>query len=300
MSGVTELGYVGLSISQLAQWKAYACEIAGMEFVDEGEGDRAYLRMDEWHHRIVLHFDGKDDLAYLGFRVAGPADFAAITDTLQRAGVDFRIGSKAEADERRVLSVMKLADHAGNPIEIFWGPQVDAHKPFHPGRPMFGRFATGEQGMGHVAFEQPDVEAAIRFYEMLGFKGGVGVRISLPGGLVLEPVFMDVNERQHTLAFAPAPPGKRIHHLMFQYSDLRDLGLAHDLVRSRQVPVAMQLGMHANDQQLSFYSGNPSGWSWELGWGGRAVPAQMEYHTRDTFGHAPEATGFALDLPMNG
>ena len=140
----------------------------------------------------------------------------------------------------------------------------------------------------------------VRFYEMLGFKGGVGVRISLPGGLVLEPVFMDVNERQHTLAFAPAPPGKRIHHLMFQYSDLRDLGLAHDLVRSRQVPVAMQLGMHANDQQLSFYSGNPSGWSWELGWGGRAVPAQMEYHTRDTFGHAPEATGFALDLPMNG
>jgi len=39
--------------------------------VDEGESDRCYLRMDYQHHRIVLHADGRDDLAYLGFRVAG-------------------------------------------------------------------------------------------------------------------------------------------------------------------------------------------------------------------------------------
>ncbi len=78
MSKVTELGYVGLSISDLDRWRAYACEIAGMEFLDEGEGDRAYLRIDEWHHRIVLHLDGCDDVAYLGFRVPGPIEFAAI------------------------------------------------------------------------------------------------------------------------------------------------------------------------------------------------------------------------------
>ena len=42
-----------------------------MEVVDEGPGDRCYLRMDYWHHRIVLHSDPSDDLMYLGFRVAG-------------------------------------------------------------------------------------------------------------------------------------------------------------------------------------------------------------------------------------
>ena len=85
MPRVTELGYVGLSISQLAQWKAYACEIVGMELIDEGEGDRVYLRMDEWHHRIALHADGRDDLAYLGFRVAGPDEFSAMAEKLTGA-----------------------------------------------------------------------------------------------------------------------------------------------------------------------------------------------------------------------
>lgn len=45
MSVVTELGYLGLSVSDLAAWRAYAAEVAGMEVVDEGEGDRLYLRM---------------------------------------------------------------------------------------------------------------------------------------------------------------------------------------------------------------------------------------------------------------
>ena len=61
MTGVTELGYLGLSVSDLDAWKRFACGIAGMEYVDEGEGDRAYLRMDKWHHRIALHRDGGDE-----------------------------------------------------------------------------------------------------------------------------------------------------------------------------------------------------------------------------------------------
>jgi 2,3-dihydroxyethylbenzene 1,2-dioxygenase len=300
MSKVTELGYVGLSISNLDRWKAYACEIAGMEFLDESERDRAYLRMDEWHHRIVLHLDGRDDIAYLGFRVPGPIEFAAMAENLRKAGIGYRQGTAEEAAERRVMAVLKTADPNGNAVEVFWGPQVDSHKPFHPGRPMFGRFVTGDQGLGHCALGQNDPEAAIRFYEALGFVGAVGYHIRLPDGAVAKPVFMHMNNRQHTLAFAPAPEGKRVHHLMFEYTSLKDLGIAHDLVRARNIPVAMQLGMHSNDEQLSFYSGNPSGWTWELGWGGRPAQAQFELHARDVFGHAPEAKGFALDLPMNG
>ncbi len=300
MSKVTELGYLGLSISNLDRWKAYACEIVGMELFDEGEGDRVYLRMDEWHHRITLHLGGDDDLAYAGWRVAGPTEFAAMAENLKKAGIDFRRGTAEEAAERRVMGILKTVDPAGNGVEIFWGPQVDSHKPFHPGRPMFGRFVTGTQGMGHFVVNQPDPEAAIRFYEALGFVGSVEYEIPLPNRAVLKPVFMHVNERQHSLAFAPAPVGKRAHHIMIEYTNLKDLGIAHDLVRARKIDVAMQLGMHSNDEQLSFYCSNPSGWTWELGWGGCQAQPQQQYHTRDVFGHAPEAEGYALDLPMNG
>lgn len=299
MSIVTEVGYLGLSISDLDRWKLFACDIVGMEFLDEGEGDRAYLRMDEWHHRITLHLDGGDDFSYLGLRVAGPNELAAIADKLAQAGAEVRRGTEQEARERRVLELLKTSDPGGNQLEIFWGPQIDAHKPFHPGRPMFGGFVTGEQGFGHCVLAQGDVEAAIRFYELLGFEGSVEYVFTMPDGSFVKPVFMHVNGRQHSVAFLPAIPGtKQMNHMMAQYSELKDLGIAHDLVREHRFDVAVQLGMHSNDQMLSFYAGNPSGWAWELGWGGCDASAQQAYHTRDVFGHGSEAPGYGFDVPM--
>lgn len=299
MSTVTELGYMGLSISDLDRWKLFACEVVGMEFLQEDEKDRAYLRMDEWHHRIVLHLEGEDDLRYLGLRVAGPNELSAMAEKLEKAGIEYSRATEQEAAERRVLDFIRTVDPSGNNIEIFWGPQIDAHKPFHPGRPMFGKFVSAEKGLGHCVLGQEDVEAAIRFYELLGFQGSVEYVFTMPDGGFVKPVFMHVNGRQHSIAFLPQPPGsKKIQHFMAQYAELKDLGIAHDLVREKQFDMAVQLGMHSNDQMLSFYAGNPSGWAWELGWGGCDAPAQQAYHTRDVFGHAAEAPGYGFDVPM--
>ncbi len=143
MIQVTELGYMGVGVKDLAAWKDFAANIVGFEVTDEGESDRCYLRMDYFHHRIVLHADGSDDLAYLGLRVAGADEFAQMQRQLSEAGIKFRVGSEDEADERRVLEVLKLTDPDGNPVEIFHGPLTQFHKPFHPGRGMHGRFKTG-------------------------------------------------------------------------------------------------------------------------------------------------------------
>ena len=50
-------------------WKKYATEVIGMELLDDGEGDRFYLRMDDWHHRIAVHTSGEEDRLYFGWRV---------------------------------------------------------------------------------------------------------------------------------------------------------------------------------------------------------------------------------------
>ena len=193
---------------------------------------------------------------------------------------------------------LKLADPGGNPTEIFFGPQVDTHKPFHPGRPMFGKFLTGSQGIGHCILRQDDVEAAAQFYELLGLRGSVEYHLHLPNGMVAQPYFMHCNERQHSIAFGLGPMEKRINHLMFEYTNLDDLGMAHDIVREKKIDVALQLGKHANDQALTFYCANPSGWLWEFGWGARQAPSQQEYYTRDIFGHGNEAAGYGMDIPL--
>jgi 2,3-dihydroxyethylbenzene 1,2-dioxygenase len=295
MVQVTELGYMGLGVKDLEAWKDFATRIVGMELYDAGESDRCYLRMDYWHHRIVLQHDSSDDLMYLGFRVAGAEEFRAMQQHLSAAGVAYRVGSPEEASERHVLEVLKLHDPDGTPVEIFHGPEVQAHKPFYPGRRMHGRFKTGAGGLGHCIIRQKDVEAAYRFYRLLGMRGGVEYKIRM-GKRVVTPVFMHCNERQHTLAFGIAGPERRINHVMIEVDNLDDVGLTYDLVRKNKIPIHISPGKHSNDHMFSFYFRNPSGWMIEYGWGGRPPAAQSEYYVEDIFGHQPEEGGFGGEM----
>jgi len=281
---VTELGYVGIGVRSLSQWKRFASEILGMEVADEGEPGRCYLRMDYWHHRLIVQEDGSDDLSVLGLRVAGPEEFLEMQKRLSDAGVAHQVGTREEADERRVLELMRLQDPAGNPLEIFHGPLVQFDKPFHPGRRMHGRFKTGDGGLGHCILRHAGLDAAYRFYRLLGMRGGIEYRIPTPGGARMELLFMHCNERDHTVAFG-LPSAKRINHLMLELESLDDVGLTYDLVRREKLPVAILPGKHANDHMYSFYFLNPSGWMCEIGWGARPATHQSEYYERDSYGH---------------
>src|SRR5690242_17067693 len=97
MVQVTELGYMGFGVSKFDEWKHFAAKIVGMEVAEDGERDRCYLRTDYWHHRLVLHDNGTDDLEYLGLRVAGADEFQQMQRQLSEAGIKFRICSDDEA-----------------------------------------------------------------------------------------------------------------------------------------------------------------------------------------------------------
>ncbi len=294
MVQITELGYIGFGVKDLDAWKSFATNVVGFQLLDDGERDRCYLRMDYWHHRFVMHANGSDDLEYLGFRVADGEAFRAMQKQLSDAGVKFRVGSDDEAVERRVLEVLKLNDPDGNPIEIFHGPEVQARKPFHPGRPMHGRFQTGAGGLGHCIIRERDVAAAYRFFTLLGMQGGVEYKIRM-GKQLVTPTFMHCNDRQHTVAFGIGGMSTRLNHVMIQVENLDDVGLTYDLVREQKIPVTIKPGKHSNDHMYSFYFRNPSGWMIEYGWGGRSSSNQSEYYIEDLYGHQPEEGGFGMD-----
>ncbi len=284
MTEVTELGYVGVGVSDLAAWRQFAGEILGLEVVMDDDSGCCYLRNDYWHHRFVLYPDGSDDLAFLGLRVAGPVEFAAMQEQLRAAGIAFRVGAAAEAEERRVLEVMKLEDPDGNPIEIFHGPLVHYHRPFYPGRGMHGRFVTGSGGCGHSLIRQRDMEAGTRFYRALGMRGSVEYKLQL-GEIRAEPVFMHCGTRDHAIAFGVGAPDRRLNHIMLEVDNHDDVGLTYDRVRDAGIDVPIDLGKHSNDHMFSFYMRSPSGFMIEYGFGARHATHQSEYYETDVFGH---------------
>src|SRR5271154_3893394 len=273
MIQVTELGYMGVGVKDLAAWKDFAANVVGFEVADEGESDRCYLRMDYFHHRIALHADGSDDLTYLGLRVAGADEFAQM--------------------QRQLCEALKPSAPAGNPVEIFPGPLTQSHKPFHPGRGMHGRFKTGAGGLGHCIVRERDVEAARRFYMQLGMRGGI--EYTFGKGKRAGLVFMHCNDRDHTVAFGIPGGDRRLNHVMIEVDNLDDVGMTYDLVCKNKVPVTITPGKHSNDHMYSFYFRNPSGWMFEYGWGARPATFQSEYFNGDIYGHQMQADAFGVD-----
>lgn len=297
MSKVTELGYIGFGVSHLAKWKEYATEVIGAQW--EEEGDIAYLRLDLWHHRIALHPDPSDDLLYIGWRVSDAEALQAMADKLKSEGIEFTRGSTAEAAARRVLGLIKLVSPGGIPTEIFFGPEIAAHRPFHPGRPLFGRFKTGDTlGFGHVAVREDS--GAESFYRLLGLTGTMEYKISLPGGMVATPVFMHCNDRQHSLAYALGPLPKRCHHMMLEYTEVGDMGIASDVARKKGIRFSMNIGTHANDGALTFYTESPSGWQVELGWGVLPSQSHIQYYTDDVWGHGSDDGNYGIGADTAG
>lgn len=281
--GVTELGYVRFGVSDLAEWQEMIETLIGLEVFQEDEG-RFFVRSDNHHHRFEFVEDPSDDLLTAGFRVAGVDEFEQIQTILKTANVPFEPGGQKLAAQRRVLDVVTLNDPAGNPLEIFHGPQVDAHKPFYPSRRMFGGFVTGDGGAGHMILKHAGLDNAYEFYRMLGMRGGVEYKFPLPDGGAADVLFMHCNSRDHTVAFG-LPSEKRINHLMIEVDNLDDVFMTHELVQASKYPVQVSLGKHANDHMFSFYFRTPSGWQIEIGYAGRPATYQSEYYTRDTYGH---------------
>jgi biphenyl-2,3-diol 1,2-dioxygenase len=268
---VTQLGYLGIDVTDVPAWEKFATEALGLEARATDPDGTLFLKMDENHHRFVLHPRGRDDLAYAGWEVADEAALRATVERLAAQGVGVRMGTAAEARERRVMGLARLQDPSGVATELYYGPLVEFERPFRSPRAA-GGFEAGRQGLGHIVLAVDDYEASLRFY-----RDGLGLRISdfieLEMGAAGSTLvaFFHCNPRHHSIAIAQFPAAKRLHHFMLQLRDMRDVGSAYDRCQDARVPITSSLGCHTNDHMTSFYMQTPSGFQVEYGHGGREV-----------------------------
>ena len=294
MASITQLGYLGLSVSDISIWEHFATQTLGLQVNGRGNDGSLFLRLDEYHHRFLVHPTGHDDLAYIGWEVTGEEALQAMAEQLRAAGVEVRQGTSAEAEARRVVDLITFQDPSGIASEIFYGPLMAFNTPFQSPRPISG-FEGGIQGLGPMVLVMDDFERSLHFYrDVLGMRISDFVQVERPPGNKMRLAFFHCNPRHHSLAFYAAPqPPKRLNHFMLQLRSLDDVGATYYLCQDQGVPIVRNLGRHTNDHMVSFYLRTPSGFDVEYGWGARVVDDstwQVQLHTSGSmWGHRPAA-----------
>ena len=272
MASVTQLGYLGIGVSDLARWEHFATKVLGLEINGADADGSAFLRMDEYHHRFILQPGGADDLAFVGWEVRDQAALNEIAARLRADGIEITAATAQEARARRVVEYLKLKDPSGISTEIYFGPLMTFEQPFKSPRPLSG-FVTGELGMGHIVVRVDDSARSLHFYRDL-----LGLRISdfidmrsRRGGEAISLTFMHCNPRHHSIAFGVIPAPKRLMHFMLQCRQVDDVGSTYYLCQDQGVEISGTIGRHTNDHMMSFYMRTPSGFEVEYGWGARIV-----------------------------
>ncbi len=288
MSSVKQIGYLAFEVSDLAAWEAFGTKVLGLGLVDARGEEGFSLRMDDYRQRFFVSRGPADDLAAIGWEVEDRASLDEIAARLEAAGHGVQRGSAEQAARRHVEALIRVVDPAGNPNEIFFGPDKP-HAPFASEVVRSG-FVAGDQGFGHVVVAANDQAEHEAFYAtMLGLRLSDYIRCQI-FGYDIDVTFMHANPRHHSLAFGGGQD-KRIHHFMVQTRSIEDVGLCYDRFLFAGGKVHQTLGRHPNDKMFSFYGYTPSGFHFEFGAGAIEVDdATWEPSVHDCvseWGHHP-------------
>ena len=264
---ITQLAYLGIASPAFQEWRDYATRLLGAVVAEDGPDGAVRIKVDDAGYRVAVHPAEQDELRYVGWACHNETRLHEYAAELRAKGLELHAGTEAELKERQVAELYWFADPFGNRHELVWG-QYSHPNSFFPGRPMRGRFVTGDQGLGHIVLIVPDLARADAF-----FAGTLGFRLSdRVKSDIFNLRFYHCNGRHHSLAVAEIPGMTGINHLMLEVESFDDLGTAIDLFSADpDREILLSLGRHTNDLMTSVYVQTPSSMQIEYGHGGMTV-----------------------------
>jgi 3,4-dihydroxy-9,10-secoandrosta-1,3,5(10)-triene-9,17-dione 4,5-dioxygenase len=261
---ITQLAYLGIASPRHEEWRAYATDLLGAVVAEDGPDGAVRIKVDDKGYRIAVHPAEQDEFRYAGWACHNETELRAYVKELEGKGIEVHTGTEEELKERKVAELYWIEDPWGNRHELIWGQYANPNS-FFPGRPMRGRFVTGDLGLGHIVMIVPNLEEADAFYaEKLGFKLSDRVKSD-----IFNLRFYHCNGRHHSLAVAEIPGMTGINHLMLEVENFDDLGTGIDLFDEHpDHEILLSLGRHTNDLMTSIYVQTPSSMQIEYGHGG--------------------------------
>lgn len=292
--GKVHLGYVVIETAKFADWRRFGRDAIGMH-VDDTLPDVMRFRLDDNECRFLLQRGPAEDTTALGWQVDDHSTFETIEARIRSHGVPVGDGSAEEAALRGVERLVRFPGPNGLVQEVY----VNARTATEPLQlAATGGFVTGDHGMGHVAIATKNPHQMRGYYSTV-FDARLSDYIDETiNGLKFKIRFLRVNERHHTVAIAAVnrlpinPIRTRIQHCNIQVGELDDMTTSYQRVKDLGFHMALSVGQHTNDKELSYYALAPSGFEWEVGWNPIVVDETTWEPTThqgiSIWGHTPE------------
>ncbi|MFN3340468.1 MAG: VOC family protein [Dietzia sp.] len=292
--GNVHLGYVVIESRRLADWRRFGKDAIGMHVDDQFPGVVRF-RLDHHEARFVVRSGPAEDVVALGWEIDDHASFDQILGRLTGHGVPLAEGTPEEAAIRGVERLVRFPGPNQLVQEIFTRARTTDRPLAMTNR---GGFVTGESGMGHVAVTSTKPHQMRAFYNTV-FDARLSDYIDETiNGLKVKIRFLRVNQRHHSVAIANVrglpihPVSTRVQHLNIEVASLDDMTDAYQRVKQLGFDMALSIGQHTNDKELSFYAKTPSGFEWEVGWNPVLVDESTWEPTThqgiSIWGHGPE------------
>ncbi|WP_372515528.1 VOC family protein [Mycobacterium intermedium] len=266
--GKANLGYIVVETDKFADWRRFGSEAIGMH-CDDTPSDVMRFRLDDNECRFLLQRGPAEDVTTLGWELDDHETFDEVLRRVRCHGVGVTEGSAEEAALRGAERMARFPGPNGLTQEIFTGARRSA-VPLDLA--VCGGFVTGEAGIGHVAVISKKPAQVHNYYGTV-FDARLSDYIDeTMSGLKFKIRFLRVNQRHHSVAIASVnrlpinPIRTRVQHVNIQVADLDDLTATYQRVKDLGFDMALSVGQHTNDRELSYYAVTPSGFEWEVGW----------------------------------
>ena len=291
--GNVHLGYVVVETDKFADWKRFGRDAIGMH-LDDMAPDTARFRLDANECRLLLRRGPAEDIVTLGWHLDDHLTFDEISRRIVDHGVPTVEGPEEDAKLRGVERFLRFPGPHGLTQEIYTTARTAPLPLDIPG----SGFVTGAGGLGHVALTTKKPHLVRGFYNHV-FDARLSDYIDETiSGMKLKIRFLRVNERHHSVAIASVdalpinPIRTRVQHVNVQVATLDDMVASYQRVKQLGFDMALSVGQHTNDKELSFYALTPSGFEWEVGWNPIIVDEATWQPTThqgiSIWGHTPE------------
>ncbi|MGA9677199.1 MAG: VOC family protein [Mycobacterium sp.] len=291
--GKVHLGYAVIETEKFEDWKRFGQDAIGMHLEDMLP-DTMRFRLDANECRFLVRRGSAEDIVTLGWHLDDHATFDEIHRRIADNGVPAVEGSDDDAKLRGVERFLRFPGPNGLTQEVY----TTAHTAVLPLEIPGSGFVTGAGGLGHVAITTKKPHLVRGYYNHV-FDARLSDYIDETiNGLKLKIRFLRVNERHHSVAIASVnalpvnPIRTRVQHVNVQVATLDDMVASYQRVKELGFHMALSVGQHTNDKELSFYALTPSGFEWEVGWNPIVVDESTWNPTThqgiSIWGHKPE------------